>query len=122
MIHRPRVKSICSNFLSEDDMKIELKTDMTTKEYSVEKRIETTDARHDGDTLVAKYTEDITVSIDNTQPTGIIAKVERSNVKKDWKVICTPKVRQKTLGVYLCQKREKDKSTERKSCRNTCEI
>lgn len=66
-------------------MKIELKTDMATKEYSVEKRIETTDARHDGDTLVAQYTEDITVSIDNTQPTGIIAKVERSNVKKDGK-------------------------------------
>lgn len=66
-------------------MIIELKTDIAAKEYSVEKRIEIMDARHDGNTQVAQYTEDITVSIDNTQPTGIIAKVERSNVKKDGK-------------------------------------
>ena len=64
-------------------MKIELKTDRAAKEYSVEKRIEITDARHDGNIQVAQYTEDITVSIDNTQPAGIIAKVERSNVKKN---------------------------------------
>lgn len=65
-------------------MKIELKTDTTAKEYSVEKRIELMDAQHD-DTQVVLYTEDLTVTVDNTQPQEIIAKVERSNVKKDGK-------------------------------------
>lgn len=65
-------------------MKIELKTDTTAKEYSVEKRIELMDAQHD-DTQVVLYTEDLTVTVDNSQPQEIIAKVERSNVKKDGK-------------------------------------
>lgn len=65
-------------------MKIELKTDTTAKEYSVGKRIELMDAQHD-DTQVVLYTEDLTVTVDNSQPPKIIAKVERSNVKKDGK-------------------------------------
>lgn len=65
-------------------MKIELKTDTTAKEYSVGKRIELMDAQHD-DTQVVLYTEDLTVTVDNSQPQEIIAKVERSNVKKDGK-------------------------------------
>ena len=65
-------------------MKIELKTDTTAKEYSVEKRIELMDAQHE-ETQVVVYTEDLTVTVDNTQPQEIIAKVERSNVKKDGK-------------------------------------
>jgi hypothetical protein len=65
-------------------MKIELKTDTTAKEYSVEKRIELMDAQHD-DAQVVLYTEDLNVTVDNFQPQEIIAKVERSNVKKDGK-------------------------------------
>ena len=65
-------------------MKIELKTDTTAKEYSVAKRIELMDAQHE-ETQVVLYTEDLTVTVDNTQPQEIIAKVERSNVKKDGK-------------------------------------
>lgn len=65
-------------------MKIELKQDTTAKEYSVEKRIELMDAQHE-ETQVVVYTEDLTVTVDNTQPQEIIAKVERSNVKKDGK-------------------------------------
>jgi len=65
-------------------MKIELKTDTSAKEYSVEKRIELMDAQHE-ETQVVLYTEDLTVSVDNTQPQEIIAKLERSNVKKDGK-------------------------------------
>jgi hypothetical protein len=65
-------------------MKIELKTDTTAKEYSVEKRIELMDAQHE-ETQVVVYTEDLTVTVDNSQPQEIIAKVERSNVKKDGK-------------------------------------
>lgn len=65
-------------------MKIELKTDTSAKEYSIEKRIELMDAQHE-ETQVVVYTEDLTVTVDNTQPQEIIAKVERSNVKKDGK-------------------------------------
>lgn len=65
-------------------MKIELKTDTSAKEYSVEKRIELMDAQHE-ETQIVVYTEDLTVTVDNTQPQEIIAKVERSNVKKDGK-------------------------------------
>ena len=65
-------------------MKIELKTDTSAKEYSVEKRIELMDAQHE-ETQVVLYTEDLTVTVDNSQPQEIIAKVERSNVKKDGK-------------------------------------
>lgn len=65
-------------------MKIELKTDTSAKEYSVAKRIELMDAQHE-ETQVVLYTEDLTVTVDNTQPQEIIAKVERSNVKKDGK-------------------------------------
>ena len=65
-------------------MKIELKTDTSAKEYSVEKRIELMDAQHE-ETQVVLYTEDLTVTVDNTQPQEIIAKVERSDVKKDGK-------------------------------------
>ena len=65
-------------------MKIELKTDTSAKEYSVAKRIELMDAQHE-ETQVVVYTEDLTVTVDNTQPQEIIAKVERSNVKKDGK-------------------------------------
>ena len=65
-------------------MKIELKTDTSAKEYSVEKRIELMDAQHE-ETQVVLYTEDLTVIVDNSQPQEIIAKVERSNVKKDGK-------------------------------------
>lgn len=65
-------------------MKIELKTDISAREYSVEKRIELMDAQHE-ETQVVVYTEDLTVTVDNTQPQEIIAKVERSNVKKDGK-------------------------------------
>lgn len=65
-------------------MKIELKTDTSAKEYSVEKRIELMDAQHE-ETQVVVYTEDLTVTVDNSQPQEIIAKVERSNVKKDGK-------------------------------------
>lgn len=65
-------------------MKIELKTDTTAKEYSVEKRIELMDAQHE-EPQVVLYTEDLTVTVDNTQPQEIIAKVERSDVKKDGK-------------------------------------
>lgn len=65
-------------------MKIELKTDTTAKGYSVEKRIELMDAQHE-ETQVVVYTEDLTVTVDNSQPQEIIAKVERSNVKKDGK-------------------------------------
>lgn len=65
-------------------MKIELKTDTTAKEYSVAKRIELMDAQHE-ETQVVVYTEDLTVTVDNSQPQEIIAKVERSNVKKDGK-------------------------------------
>lgn len=65
-------------------MKIELKTDTSAKEYSVEKRIELMDAQHE-ETQVVVYTEDLTVIVDNSQPQEIIAKVERSNVKKDGK-------------------------------------
>ena len=62
-------------------MKIELKTDTSAKEYSVEKRIELMDAQHE-ETQVVVYTEDLTVTVDNAQPQEIIAKVERSNVEK----------------------------------------
>lgn len=65
-------------------MKIELKQDTSAKEYSVEKRIELMDAQHE-ETQVVVYTEDLTVTVDNSQPQEIIAKVERSNVKKDGK-------------------------------------
>ncbi|MDD5996765.1 MAG: hypothetical protein PUC42_07665 [Bacteroidales bacterium] len=65
-------------------MKIELKTYTSAKEYSVEKRIELMDAQHE-ETQVVVYTEDLTVTVDNSQPQEIIAKVERSNVKKDGK-------------------------------------
>lgn len=65
-------------------MKIELKTDTSAKEYSVEKRIELMDAQHE-ETQVVVYTEDLTVTVDNTQPQEIIAKVERCDVKKDGK-------------------------------------
>lgn len=65
-------------------MKIELKTDTSAKEYSVEKRIELMDAQHE-ETQVVVYTEDLTVTVDNSQPQETIAKVERSNVKKDGK-------------------------------------
>lgn len=65
-------------------MKIELKQDTTAKEYSIEKRIELMDAQHE-ETQVVVYTEDLTVTVDNSQPQEIIAKVERSNVKKDGK-------------------------------------
>lgn len=65
-------------------MKIELKTDTSAKEYSVAKRIELMDAQHE-ETQVVVYTEDLTVTVDNSQPQEIIAKVERSNVKKDGK-------------------------------------
>ncbi|MEE1176559.1 MAG: hypothetical protein U0K71_06100 [Paludibacteraceae bacterium] len=65
-------------------MKIELKTDTSAKEYSVEKRIELMDAQHE-ETQVVVYTEDLTVIVDNSQPQEIIAKVERSDVKKDGK-------------------------------------
>lgn len=65
-------------------MKIELKTDTSAKEYSVAKRIELMDAQHE-ETQIVVYTEDLTVTVDNTQPQEIIAKVERSNVKKDGK-------------------------------------
>lgn len=65
-------------------MKIELKTDTSAKEYSVEKRIKLMDAQHE-ETQVVVYTEDFTVTVDNSQPQEIIAKVERSNVKKDGK-------------------------------------
>ena len=65
-------------------MKIELKTDTSAKEYSVAKRIELMDAQHE-ETQVVLYTEDLTVTVDNSQPQEIIAKVERSNVKKDGK-------------------------------------
>lgn len=65
-------------------MKIELKTDTSAKEYSVEKRIELMDAQQE-ETQVVVYTEDLTVTVDNTQPQEIIAKVERRNVKKDGK-------------------------------------
>lgn len=65
-------------------MKIELKTDTSAKEYSVEKRIELMDAQHE-EPQVVLYTEDLTVTVDNSQPQEIIAKVERSNVKKDGK-------------------------------------
>ena len=65
-------------------MKIELKTDTSAKEYSVEKRIELMDAQHE-ETQVVVYTEDLTVTVDNSQPQEIIAKVERSDVKKDGK-------------------------------------
>jgi hypothetical protein len=65
-------------------MKIELKTDTTAKEYSIEKRIELMNAQHE-ETQVVVYTEDLTVTVDNSQPQEIIAKVERSNVKKDGK-------------------------------------
>lgn len=65
-------------------MKIELKTDTSAKKYSVEKRIELMDAQHE-ETQVVVYTEDLTVTVDNTQPQEIIAKVERCDVKKDGK-------------------------------------
>lgn len=65
-------------------MKIELKTDTSAKEYSVAKRIELMDAQHE-ETQVVVYTEDLTVTVDNSQPQEIIAKVERSNVKKGGK-------------------------------------
>lgn len=65
-------------------MKIELKTDTSTNDYSVEKRIELMDAQHE-ETQVVVYTEDLTITVDNSQPQEIIAKVERSNVKKDGK-------------------------------------
>ena len=65
-------------------MKIELKTDTSAKEYSVAKRIELMDAQHE-ETQVVVYTEDLTVTVDNSQPQEMIAKVERSNVKKDGK-------------------------------------
>lgn len=65
-------------------MKIELKTDTSAKEYSVEKRIELMDAQHE-ETQVVVYTEDLTITVDNTQPQEIIAKVERCDVKKDGK-------------------------------------
>ena len=65
-------------------MKIELKTDTSAKEYSVAKRIELMDAQHE-ETQVVVYTEDLTVTVDNSQPQEIIAKVERNNVKKDGK-------------------------------------
>ena len=65
-------------------MKIELKTDTSAKEYSVAKRIELMDAQHE-ETQVVVYTEDLTVTVDNSQPQEIIAKLERSNVKKDGK-------------------------------------
>lgn len=65
-------------------MKIELKTDTSAKEYSIEKRIELMDAQHE-ETQVVVYTEDLTVTVDNSQPQEIIAKLERSNVKKDGK-------------------------------------
>lgn len=65
-------------------MKIELKTDTSAKEYSVEKRIELMDAQHE-ETQVVVYTEDLTVTVDNIQPQEIIAKVERCDVKKDGK-------------------------------------
>jgi hypothetical protein len=61
-----------------------LKTDTSAKEYSVAKRIELMDAQHE-ETQVVVYTEDLTVTVDNSQPQEIIAKVERSNVKKDGK-------------------------------------
>ena len=48
-------------------MKIELKTDTTAKEYSVEKRIELMDAQHE-ETQVVLYMEDLSVSVDNSQP------------------------------------------------------
>lgn len=65
-------------------MKIELKTDTSAKEYSVAKRIELMDAQHE-ETQVVVYTEVLTVTVDNSQPQEIIAKVERSNVKKGGK-------------------------------------
>ena len=65
-------------------MKIELKTDTLAKKYSVEKRIELMDAQHEEPQVVV-YTEDLTVTVDNSQPQEIIAKVERSDVKKDGK-------------------------------------
>ena len=65
-------------------MKIELKTDTSAKEYSVAKRIELMDAQHE-EPQVVLYTEDLTVTVDNSQPQEIIAKVERNNVKKDGK-------------------------------------
>lgn len=42
------------------------------------------DAQHE-ETQVVVYTEDLTVTVDNSQPQEIIAKLERSNVKKDGK-------------------------------------
>ena len=42
------------------------------------------DAQHEEPQVVV-YTEDLTVTVDNSQPQEIIAKVERSNVKKDGK-------------------------------------
>ena len=69
-------------------MKIELKTDSATREYSVEKRFKFQTAPSNDNAPGTQYTEEVTFAIDHSQSTGIIAKVERRNVRKDGKRFC----------------------------------
>lgn len=62
-------------------MKIEMTSKVETREYAVEKRIEIMGAQP----VISSITEDVTVTIDHSNPLETIATVTISNIKKDGK-------------------------------------
>lgn len=68
-------------------MKIELKGGWT-KVYTVEKTIEIKGSQYKDGRSVTRYTEDLSVTIDKSASSELIAKVVRSNVRKDDKRSC----------------------------------
>lgn len=66
-------------------MKINLKDGITTKQYHVDKCIELQNDNQSSETLATHFTEDLIVTVDNSNSLQLIAKVERKNVKKDGK-------------------------------------
>lgn len=75
-------------------MKIELRTDSAKREYNVEKRFKFQTAPSNDNAPGTQYTEEVTFAIDHSQSTGIIAKVERRNIRKDGKRFCPNPVEQ----------------------------
>ncbi len=69
-------------------MKIELKADSATREYSVSKHFKFRDAPGNDSAPGTQYTEEVSVAIDRSRSSGIVAKVERRNVRKDGKRFC----------------------------------
>lgn len=73
-----------SNLIS-NGMKLNFKSEVETREYSVEKRTEFNDPQNPGSFNASSITEDVSITFDKSNPMETVAKVAISNVKQDGK-------------------------------------